>query len=86
MNETNQLVEALRRALETVQQDERLLDLTSVADRLGVTKRHVQRLRDQGLLPTPVQLGAGTRKLLRWRAATIDSWIATGCPHRKAGG
>jgi len=57
-----------------------LLDVRAVATRLGCCTRHVWRLRDKGVLPPAVELGA----LVRWNSETIDDWIRRGCPpHRR---
>ena len=56
-----------------------LLDVQTVADVLGCSTRHVQRLSDRGRMPTPVKLGA----LVRWPRATIEDWIAEGCPSHR---
>lgn len=53
-----------------------LLDTPAVATLLGCSPRHVTRLRDAGLMPPSVKLG----RLCRWPRATIDAWIANGCP------
>jgi predicted DNA-binding transcriptional regulator AlpA len=53
-----------------------LLDVKAVATRLGCSCRHVWRMRDKGVLPPAVELGA----LVRWSTASIDQWIARGCP------
>ena len=59
-----------------------LLDVRAVATRLGCSARHVWRLRDKGVLPPAVELGA----LVRWNAESIDEWIRRGCPpHRRQG-
>jgi predicted DNA-binding transcriptional regulator AlpA len=52
-----------------------LIDVRQLAQILGCSVRHVHRLNDRGDVPAPVRLGA----LLRWRRATIESWIADGC-------
>lgn len=53
-----------------------LLDVDQVAGLLRCSSRHVYRLTDGGRMPRPVKLGA----LVRWRAAEIREWIASGCP------
>jgi excisionase family DNA binding protein len=57
-----------------------LLDVTQVADLLNCSTRHVYRLSDGDRMPRPIKLGA----LVRWNKATIDAWLAEGCPsHRR---
>lgn len=53
-----------------------LIDTQSVAELLGCSPRHVARLRDGGLMPTPLKLG----RLCKWRRAVIEQWIEDGCP------
>jgi excisionase family DNA binding protein len=63
----------------------RLLDVAGVAQLLAVSVRHVHRLADAGRMPRPLKLG-GSR---RWDRATLDAWIAAGCPstsnHKRGG-
>jgi predicted DNA-binding transcriptional regulator AlpA len=59
-----------------------LLDVKAVATRLGCSSRHVWRMRDKGVLPPAVELGA----LVRWNSESLDDWIRRGCPpHRRQG-
>ena len=59
-----------------------LLDVKAVATRLGCSPRHVWRMRDKGVLPPAVELGA----LVRWNSESLDDWIRRGCPpHRRQG-
>lgn len=53
-----------------------LLDVQAVAALLGCSPRTVYRLSDAGRMPRPIKLGA----LVRWNRATLESWIADGCP------
>lgn len=53
-----------------------LWNVRQVAGRLGCSWRHVLRLCDRGVMPAGLKLGA----LRRWDAATIEAWIAEGCP------
>jgi excisionase family DNA binding protein len=53
-----------------------LLDVRAVAALLGCSARHIYRLSDSGRMPRPVKLGA----LVRWSRASIDEWLAAGCP------
>jgi predicted DNA-binding transcriptional regulator AlpA len=52
-----------------------------VARALGCSPRHVHRMRDAGLMPRPVKLGA----LVRWSRKAIEQWIAAGCPAERKG-
>jgi excisionase family DNA binding protein len=54
----------------------KLLDVQAVAKMLGCSARHVYRLSDSGKMPGPVRLGS----LVRWSKASIEEWIAAGCP------
>ena len=59
-----------------------LIDVKFVAvNVLSCSPRHIYRLVDAGKMPPPVRLGA----LVRWNRATIDAWIAAGCPSMKGG-
>jgi excisionase family DNA binding protein len=49
-----------------------LLDVTAVAQMLGVSVRHVWRMADAGEFPRAVSVGA---KLKRWPRATVLAWI-----------
>jgi excisionase family DNA binding protein len=55
----------------------RMLDVTAVANLLGVSSRHVYRLADGGRMPRPLKLGGA----VRWDRRTIEDWIAAGCPN-----
>lgn len=52
------------------------LTLDEVADRMGCSRRHVRRLCERREMPQPLRLGA----LLRWSRASLDRWVAAGCP------
>jgi excisionase family DNA binding protein len=58
-----------------------LLDVRGVAVMLGCSSRHVQRLGDSGRMPPALRLGI----LVRWSKATIEQWIAEGCPPVRKG-
>ena len=49
-----------------------LLSSADLSRMLGISRRHVCRLRDTGRLPAPIRLG----KLIRWRKVTIETWLA----------
>ncbi len=53
-----------------------LISIRQVAELLGCSTRHIQRLADSGKMPRPVRLGT----LLRWSRQTIEAWVASGCP------
>ena len=59
-----------------------LLDVRGLARWLNVSCRQIWRLRDSGALPPAVRLGA----CVRWDPATIESWVAQGCPRCRNGG
>jgi excisionase family DNA binding protein len=56
-----------------------LIDVKFVAALNSCSPKHIYRLVDAGKMPPPVRLGA----LVRWNRATIDAWIAAGCPSMK---
>jgi len=58
------------------QSESTLLDVTSVAELLDCSTRHVRRLADAGKMPRPMKLGA----LVRWNRQVIEDWINEGCP------
>ena len=67
----------------SAENDAALLDVRQVAALLTCSTRHVYRLTDAGRMPRPVNLG----RLVRWRRAEIEAWIAEGCPPvRRVGG
>jgi excisionase family DNA binding protein len=47
-----------------------------IARLLGCSRRTVRRLADTGRIPPPLRLGG----LSRWTRATVEEWIAAGCP------
>jgi len=51
-------------------------DVEAIAKLLGCSTRHVRRMADMGAIPRPLHIG----RLVRWRKADIDGWIAAGCP------
>lgn len=54
---------------------EKLLSVREVAERCGVSARHIWKLVASGKFPRPSRLG----RAVRWRAAAIDQFIAGGC-------
>ena len=53
-----------------------LIDVGEIAAMLTCSKRHVHRLRVDGLMPAAVKLGT----LVRWNRKVIEKWIEDGCP------
>ncbi len=51
-------------------------DVGDIATLLKASSRHVRRLADAGAMPRPLHLG----RLVRWRRADVDQWLAAGCP------
>ena len=51
-------------------------DVDAIAELLGCSSRHVRRLADMGALMRPIHIG----RLVRWRKADVDAWLAAGCP------
>lgn len=60
-------------------QPARMLGVQAVAEMLGVSSRHVYRMKDAGLLPQPLRLGGA----VRWDRDVIYRWIEAGCPRLK---
>lgn len=52
------------------------LAASELAERLGVSLRHVRRMQSAGKLPKPVRLG----RSVRWDLATIREWLRLGAP------
>lgn len=58
------------------QQDQReLLDIRAVARLLGCSKRHIERMSQDGRMPSPKKLGV----LVRFSRTELLAWIADGC-------
>ena len=53
-----------------------LLCADDVAGMLRCSPRTVRRLAGSGRMPRPLKVG----RLVRWRRADMDEWIARGCP------
>ena len=64
-----------------VEQLQRPLALSAqrLAERLGVSLRHVRRMDAAGLLPKPVRLG----RSVRWSVEEVHAWMAAGAPDRR---
>jgi excisionase family DNA binding protein len=56
-----------------------LLTAREVADRLSVSVRTLWRMAARGDLPPPIRYN---RKLVRWKAADIDRYVAALSPRR----
>ena len=56
------------------------LTAEELAERMGVSLRHVRRLDSSGQLPKPVRLG----RSVRWPVSEIEAWLAAGAPGREA--
>lgn len=54
---------------------DRLLDVKTVAQRLGIGRRTVWTLAGAGQLPAPLKLG----RSVRWRESDVAAFIAAGC-------
>ena len=54
------------------------LSAESLAQRLGVSLRHIRRMDSAGKLPSPIRLGAS----VRWPVTEIEAWLAAGAPDR----
>lgn len=52
------------------------IDVKFIADWLGVSTSHVNRLAKAGKMPPAIKLG----HLARWRHQEIRQWIDAGCP------
>ena len=48
---------------------------------LSVSVRTIWRMRDAGRLPAPITIGS----CVRWQTATIEEWVAAGCPQVSRG-
>lgn len=53
-----------------------MYDVGDIATLLKASNRHVRRLADSGRMPRPLHIG----RLVRWRIAEVDEWLAAGCP------
>jgi len=56
------------------------LSADGLAQRLGVSLRHIRRMDSSARLPRPLRLGAS----VRWSMAEIEAWLAAGAPDRRA--
>jgi len=53
-----------------------MMTVQDLAKLLCCSPRTVYRLADSGRVPPPARLGA----LVRWNPATVQAWMAAGCP------
>lgn len=53
-----------------------LLNALEVAEYLKISKRTLWRLLSSGEVPEPIRFGGN----VRWSVATLETWIAEGCP------
>ena len=58
-------------------QDKATLTAEEMAEYLDISLRHVWRLKDLGRFPGQLE---GLGRCVRWHKATIDDWMAAGCP------
>lgn len=58
------------------------IDVRQLAKLLGISPRHVERLDEDGKLPSPIRLGRAKRWPLDGPAG-IREWLAQGCPARE---
>ena len=70
MAETN-----LREVVMSDSHPHELLKAHEVAQMLRVSRRHVYRMNEDGVLPAPILMGSQT---FRWRRTDIESWLAGG--------
>ena len=55
------------------------LSAAELAERLGVSERHIRRMDSSGELPTPIHIG----RCVRWPIAEIEAWLAASEKDRK---
>ena len=55
------------------------LSARQLADRLGVSLRHVRRMDSAQLLPKPIRLG----RSVRWPVDEVHGWMKAGAPDRR---
>ena len=56
----------------------RLINANELADILGISMRHLWRMKAAGELPKPVHL----RNSVRWVLSDIERWLSMGCPSK----
>ncbi len=60
-------------------QHARLINASELAETLGISLRHLWRMKAAKELPKPVQL----RNSVRWLLSDIEAWLEMGCPSQK---
>ncbi len=55
-----------------------VMSASELAQKLGVSVRHIRRLDAAGKLPQPVKIG----RCVRWRVGDIMEWLQSGTPDR----
>ena len=65
--------------VQTTDQTCQLLSAKELAKMLSLSKRQIFRLDSCGKIPAPIRIGGS----VRWSAAEISAWLATGAPDRK---
>ena len=55
------------------------LSAGELAEKLGVSERHIWRQHVTGKLPKPIRIG----KSVRWLVSEIKGWLEAGAPDRK---
>ena len=53
--------------------DDYLLDIGDVGKRVSISRSGIYKMLSLGTFPKPVKIGD---KAIRWRASTIQDWIA----------
>ena len=64
--------------LRSKEPEPRLVDASSLAKILDISRRHLERMDSSGKLPESLRLG----RAKRWRLPEIEDWIEAGCPDR----
>ncbi len=55
------------------------LSAEELAERLGVSLRHIRQMDSTQLLPKPIRLG----RSVRWSVDEISAWMKAGAPDRR---
>lgn len=63
-----------------------LLTTEQAAQLVGVSERTLWRWSRSGLMPAPLQIGAGRKPAIRFRKDDLLEWIRLGCPRCEKGG
>jgi predicted DNA-binding transcriptional regulator AlpA len=62
------------------EQSARLIKASELAEMLGVSMRHLWRMKAARELPKPIRL----RRSVRWLLSDVEEWLGLGCPLQKA--